>query len=419
MARLVFAATVGFSAWNTESPAQKSLLIESSASAIVGIVTKETDVVRSMLLNPDRIARIKPILVAAYMGRKRVELANALRAGNRGILPVEELVIDTKAAKRIRINNRLWANSEADAGFEQLEKVFSVAGMILNAVGILLSIASVISMSIDLANQWGSLNTWGKTLSTINIAVTALSILCNQLIVDILVAVDFAFAATMQIALPGIGAVLAVVGIVIAVLMFVFQVKTPPPPPPLTPIEAFIAGPGRALLAGWQAQPDPKLAYVAQPARLGGGTLAVVNVTGENKKTAGSSTGLRAVTLTFLAGAAVGSLFRTVDFRVVDRASPRKDLDAGNVYVTRADDVVASVKTESRDDGSSVSVAVTLAAKSPTAQAVDFKVLFGALVGVAITGVPPSGPASSVMQIVEDFPGDADKSGTFPVFQIA
>ncbi|KAM0335121.1 hypothetical protein ACHAQA_000159 [Verticillium albo-atrum] len=439
-ANLIYAAMKGFSAWDLNSDSQKSILIESSIESVLGVVTKAFESWKAWKLAPDMKALAQygaimdwiQIKEKAFItklsermdileGPNSIQRSTSSRIHQNGKPSLD----DAQAAERklldVVFDEYVKGGEKLKAFAGKVTRIFNIAMNVIDTIGIMLSIALVVSMSLDLKDQWNNLNTWGKAVAVIDITIAALSIVCNQIIVNVLVAVGAILAnSATALALPGIGTVLAVIGIIVAVLAFIFQTRKPPPPPPLTPIEEFIAGSGRNLIRGWNSQPSSKLAYVVQPttARYATGNRpTIISITGENKKTPGSLTSLSRLTLTFLSGAAEGSLFSNLDFQVVDRTNPRKD-EIGNIYVTRADNIEASVKMEPRDNGSSASVEVTLVAKVTGDHRTDMKILFGALVGVVVVGAVRSGPGSSVLQIVEDFPGDGDKSGTFPVIQI-
>lgn len=304
----------------------------------------------------------------------------------------------------------------------KLESTYNMGSRIVAGVAILLCVALVVTMSLDLKDQWSNLNAWGQATSIINITITALSIVFNPLAASFIVWVGSfvgATAAAINFALPMVGTVLAIIGIIIALLCLVFQTSKPPPPPPLTPVEAFIIGPGRDLIGTWQKQPDPKLTYTITPSTLQSNRAAVVTVTGENRfpRSVGSGVRLRSITFTFLAGPADGSMFSNLDFQIVNRGAIRKN-DPGNIYVSRGDGVVASLTTESRDSGRSASVSVVLKANATEDEEKDMKIVYGALLSLTISGIARAGSGYAVLDIVEDSVSDDDQSGIFPVIQI-
>lgn len=302
----------------------------------------------------------------------------------------------------------------------KLERTYNLGSKIVAGVAILLCVALVVTMSLDLKDQWSSLNAWGQATSIINITITALSIVFNPLAVQFFVWIGlFGTASAANFALPMVGTVLAIIGIIIALLCMVFQTSKPPAPPPLTPVEAFIIGPGRDLIGKWRKQPDPKLTYKITPSTLPSNRATVLTVTGENRftRSVGSGVRLRSITFTFLAGPAEGSMFSNLNFKIVDRSAIRKN-DSGNIYVSRGDGVVASLETESRDGGKSASMSVTLKANVREDEENDMKIVYGALLSLTISGVARAGSGSAVLDIVEDSVSDDDQSAVFPVIQI-
>jgi hypothetical protein len=101
---------------------------------------------------------------------------------------------------------------------------FNTAANSLKAANIVLGIGLTVSMSLDLKNHWDGLNTVGKVLSTVQVIIQGLTVLCDAAIPAIDLAVEagmIAADASLVIALLIVKAVLAVIGVVVmVVLMF-------------------------------------------------------------------------------------------------------------------------------------------------------------------------------------------------------
>ena len=116
-------------------------------------------------------------------------------------------------------------------------KMANISGKIGRALGIVAGAGVVVAMGIDLAKNWDTMSTLDKTLDIINIAAMGIGVIAEGM----------AFAGELgliklsefmaETVIPVVGAVVAVIGLVVA-LVLIFTHKTPPPPD--TPLDTYI-----------------------------------------------------------------------------------------------------------------------------------------------------------------------------------
>lgn len=142
-------------------------------------------------------------------------------------------------------------------------KRFTTSERALKLIGVGIGIAFTIAMSLDLKDNWNNFTDAGKVLNVLQIVIQGLTVLTDValLIGDAAVAAGVLAAdATMMIALPIIGAVLAVIGLVVMLVLQWLHVTKPQDPPP-TPVETFISGTGRPLLGTFADPPTMQFKY--------------------------------------------------------------------------------------------------------------------------------------------------------------
>ena len=291
----------------------------------------------------------------------------------------------------------------------------------LGAAAIVLTIGTVISMSIQLKEQWNDLNDLGKSLNIINIAVTALSIVCNDFVaaaIDMAVGVAVAgtIECTLVTVLPIIGVVLAVIGLVIQILMSVF-VLSKPEPPPKNPVEVFITEEGRDLVRQWDDPPHSSLAY-SIPTQLQQKGIEPFHFEIKGINTSQSWVKLKRVTITFLAGENENSLFRTSTFTVVSINDITHD-NEGSIYTILNDEIRASL-TINPSERNSFSVDLKVLGTSNEGNPgglIMVRPTFG--IGVVVSGMIAS-QGTCLVQILEELaePDDA-KYSTINITKLA
>ncbi|GAB1316433.1 hypothetical protein MFIFM68171_06643 [Madurella fahalii] len=148
----------------------------------------------------------------------------------------------------------------------------------MRTVGIAISVALVVVMSISLAQNWDDLNKTGKALGVIQVVTTALAIAVDVAVfAGEMLAMETAMFLTV---LPIVGAVLAVVGLVVSILMMVLGTTEEKEPPP-TPVETFIGSTAKPLVGTWDAMPKPALSY-SMPTSVREGATTAFAVAAQN-----------------------------------------------------------------------------------------------------------------------------------------
>ncbi|MCJ1421447.1 hypothetical protein MMC32_007811 [Xylographa parallela] len=144
-------------------------------------------------------------------------------------------------------------------------KSFNTLDTWLNGINAVLGIALTVSLSLDLKEHWGDMNTVGKVLNIVQIVTTGLGALVGiaQICVDYAVFTGaIAEGSMMCMAVPFVGAVLAIIGVAVMITLSLISTQKTKEPPP-TPVETFITKTGRPLIAGWDEAPSLALAYAA------------------------------------------------------------------------------------------------------------------------------------------------------------
>ncbi|KAK4203359.1 hypothetical protein QBC40DRAFT_262471 [Triangularia verruculosa] len=148
----------------------------------------------------------------------------------------------------------------------------------LRAAGIVLSVVLLVVMTISLYHNWGNFTDTGKTLGIIQVITTGLAIA-----VDIAIFAGEMFLMTTALfltALPIVGAVLAVIGLVACVLMMVLGVTKKEDPPP-THVETFIRNTTKSIIAAWDTMPQPAFSY-SMPTTAKPGAPMLFSVSAQN-----------------------------------------------------------------------------------------------------------------------------------------
>ncbi|KAJ1324773.1 Hint domain-containing protein [Microdochium nivale] len=151
----------------------------------------------------------------------------------------------------------------------------------LRGINIVVSIALVVVMSISLANNWDSFTATGKALSVLQVVTSGLSIAVDaaMFVGEMLVMETAMFA----VVLPIVGAVLAVIGLVVTVLEMTLGITKPKPPPP-TPIELFISNTARPLMAAqkWAQMPTQNFTYTMPSSVTAGSAATTFTISAQN-----------------------------------------------------------------------------------------------------------------------------------------
>ncbi|KPM39826.1 hypothetical protein AK830_g6732 [Neonectria ditissima] len=188
-------------------------------------------------------------------------------------------------------------------------KKFSTGERFLKCVNIGIGIAFTISMSLDLKDNWDKYTDVGKALNVLQVAIQGLTVLVDAAILvgDALISAGLVAAeCTMMVALPVIGAVLAVIGIVVMLVLSFLNVSKPTVPED-TPVEKFLKNTAHPLIDGLTPPPNVALTYSVPPNVTANAGSAQVPITATNNTSADVT--LTRSTLTLEVGADDAALF--------------------------------------------------------------------------------------------------------------
>lgn len=113
-------------------------------------------------------------------------------------------------------------------------------------------------------------------------------------------------SATFAVAIPIIGAVLAVLGFILTLVGFFIGRHAAEPPP--DPVQTFINTVAKPLIATWKEAPDPRLSYAASPSAVTAGRNATVTV--EMRNNSNSDVRLTRTQISLYGGTEPHNLFR-------------------------------------------------------------------------------------------------------------
>ncbi|KAL9098010.1 MAG: hypothetical protein Q9163_006241, partial [Psora crenata] len=206
-------------------------------------------------------------------------------------------------------------------------KKFSMSGNWLNALDAALGVAVTVAMAFSLVNDWKNLTDVGKVLNTLSVIVQALTVLLDIVVLGGKIGL-WVVSGTFAAAIPVIGAVLAVLGIVLMLVGLFVNLFSKPNPPP-DPVQLFIDGTIRPMIAPWLDAPDPKLVYSSSPTSVNSGRTTTVTISMKNNTR--TDVRLTRVQFTVYSGIDPICLFREDAFDLVEDTDNLKQLP-GKVY---------------------------------------------------------------------------------------
>ncbi|EKV12208.1 Eukaryotic aspartyl protease family protein [Penicillium digitatum] len=215
-------------------------------------------------------------------------------------------------------------------GYEDAAKKFNISGNLLRILNIILGIGLVVAMSFSLANDWNSMSDTGKVLGVLNAIVQGLTVLLD--IIDFAAEAGvIAVTGTMSVALPILGAVLAVIGIVLMLVQLFINLFVARQPPP-DPIQEFIDKVGHALIKTFDQAPEPKLTYSISSTSVSADSVNTLTIEGVNETK--SDVTLSRTTITLYSGDDDVCLFRNgADYiQLVPDDDPNRET-SGHTYV--------------------------------------------------------------------------------------
>lgn len=166
-------------------------------------------------------------------------------------------------------------------GYEDVAKKFNISGNMLRVLNAILGVGLVVAMSFALATDWGSLSEPGKWIGVLNIIVQGLTVLLD--VVDVGAEIGlWAVTGTFSVALPILGAVLAVVGVILMVVQLFINLFVKAQPPP-DPIANFIEDVGHELIDSFASSPESSLKYSISASDVTAGQVTTITITGKNE----------------------------------------------------------------------------------------------------------------------------------------
>ncbi|ESZ94054.1 hypothetical protein SBOR_5580 [Sclerotinia borealis F-4128] len=263
-------------------------------------------------------------------------------------------------------------------GYEDVASKFNISGNMLRTLNAILGIGLVIAMSFSLANDWRSLSDTGRVLGVLNVIVQGLTVLLDVLDVGVEVGL-WAVTGTLSVALPILGAVLAVAGVILMIVqVFInFFVKTQAPP---DPIAEFIKNVAHGLISTFDVAPPSQLTYSVSAYEATAGDVTSITVTGKNQSS--SDVTLSHTTITLYSGDDNVCLFRngadgTPEIALALDTDTDKD-DNGHTYVTSSTITAAQLPQPSKLGTESIYYQYDLQAAGPpkdTSSSLEYLVL--------------------------------------------
>lgn len=215
-------------------------------------------------------------------------------------------------------------------GYEDAAKKFNISGNLLRILNVILGIGLVVAISFSLASDWGSLSDLGKVLGVLNVVVQGLIVLVD--IIDLGVEAGLvAVTGVMSVALPILGAVLAVIGVVLMIVQLSINLLIGRQEPP-DPIKDFIDDVGHSLIKTFDDSPTPQLTYTISKTDVSAGHVTTIIIEGVNKST--DDVTLSHTTITLYSGDDNVCLFQntTDTIQLVPENDNNHDKD-GHTYV--------------------------------------------------------------------------------------
>ncbi|KAI9043209.1 uncharacterized protein KD926_004393 [Aspergillus affinis] len=260
--------------------------------------------------------------------------------------------------------------------YEEAAKRFNWSGKLLRVFNAIPGLGLVVATSFSLANDWNSLSDPGKVLGVLNVVVQGLTVLLDMIEVGSDIGL-WAVTETMSVALPILGAVLAVVGIVLVIVQVLinFFMGTKPPPDPIADFieeEAY----GR-LIDTFDTASSPQLSYTISDLKVTAGQVKTITIKGENKSSDDVTVSNAVITL--YSGDDSACLFsngadETENIQLVDDSDSNHDSD-GYTYVTPADTTAAQFPTPGRLGNTSAYYGYDLQMAGPPATSTKLKEL--------------------------------------------
>ncbi|PYH66584.1 uncharacterized protein BO88DRAFT_468977 [Aspergillus vadensis CBS 113365] len=214
------------------------------------------------------------------------------------------------------------------AGGEEVVGKWNVSGNAVKILNAFLGIGLVIAMTFSLVQDWDKLTTGGKIINTIALLSQTLTVVLDIVEVGSSIGL-YTVTGVFATALPILGAVLAVLGIVMMLINLFVNLFGGSPPP--DPVQEFIDHVAKGLVGGFEKAPPPKLDYTIPSVTYESGKVTGITIKGEN--TTGDEISIPNARIIVTSGSDDVCLFSTNEFELVEDTDSDKDSD-GHLYVT-------------------------------------------------------------------------------------
>ncbi|KAG4032306.1 hypothetical protein MFRU_007g02140 [Monilinia fructicola] len=185
--------------------------------------------------------------------------------------------------------------NEVPPGYEDVAKKFNISGAMLRMLNAILGIGLVVAMSFSLATDWSSLSDPGKVLGVLNIIVQGLTVLLDVIDAGVEMGL-WAVTGTLSVALPILGAVLAVIGVILMVVQLFINLFVKAQEPP-DPISDFIDDVAHSLISTFDIAPRSQLNYSVSTSSVNAGKVSTITITGKNESSSDVTISYTAITL--------------------------------------------------------------------------------------------------------------------------
>ncbi|OJI87346.1 hypothetical protein ASPTUDRAFT_116731 [Aspergillus tubingensis CBS 134.48] len=214
------------------------------------------------------------------------------------------------------------------AGGEEVAGKWNVSGNAIKILNAFLGIGLVIAMTFSLVQDWDKLTTGGKIINTIALLSQTLTVVLDIVEVGSSIGL-YTVTGVFATALPILGAVLAVLGVVMMLINLFANLFGGSPPP--DPVQVFIDHVAKGLVGGFENAPPPKLDYTIPSVTYESGKVTGITIKGEN--TTADEISIPNARIIVTSGSDDVCLFSTNEFELVEDTDTDKDSD-GHLYVT-------------------------------------------------------------------------------------
>ncbi|KNG86160.1 hypothetical protein ANOM_006584 [Aspergillus nomiae NRRL 13137] len=253
-------------------------------------------------------------------------------------------------------------------GYEDVAKKFNISGSLLRILNAILGIGLVVAMSFSLANDWNSLSDTGKVLGVLNVIVQGLTVLLDVIDVGAELGL-YVVTGAMSVALPILGAVLAVIGVILMLVQFFINLFTGKQDPP-DPIKDFINDVAHKLIAAFDKAPEPQLTYTLDNDKPSAGGVTTLTIEAVNNSS--NDVTLSHTTISLYSGDDDVCLFRNgadeTDLIQLVEETDANAKDDGHTYLTPSTVTVGQLPPPSKLGNTSTYYQYDLQAAGPPAE---------------------------------------------------